>query len=175
MAAGNPALTPLPLSLRPDSRLTLEVPWPRHPVVTKTGRLSKAKDAGKPIPWLSRNVVHNLTTNPMSDNPRAMLGQVQRYKVAWKEAVTEAIAEDDGEVLQLQHHVEIEAVLYRNPANAMDPGGITEGLKPLVDALVEGGVLRGDTSTHVSYSPRSRVVTTPRGTQRVVLYLRRPA
>lgn len=162
----------LPLSLRPNMVVQVEIPWPFTPAVTKRGKPSLAKRAGKPIPWLSKNVVDSMIYNPKNPNPRVMYGVVHRYKLTWHAAAT-AAAEADGDVYQLQHHVEIEAQLYRNPANVMDPAAIVEGLKVIVDAIVEAGVLRGDTSEHVSYSHRSAVHKCPKGEQRVVLVLRR--
>lgn len=50
--------------------------------------------------------------------------------------------------------VEIRATAYLTPrARSLDPDNATAALKPLIDALVHHGVLRGDTSKHVSLSP----------------------
>ena len=40
--------------------VTVVVPWPRYPVTTPGGKPSKAKNAGRMIPWLSANVVGDL-------------------------------------------------------------------------------------------------------------------
>jgi hypothetical protein len=167
----------LPLTLRPATRLNIEIPWPRVPVITETGRVSKAKDAGKPIPWLSTNVVQSLLYVPPGQEAKAFSRQhVQALKRQWHQAAVDAAGSLEGEEqLQLQHRVAAEIQLYRNPANQMDWPAIIEGAKPLIDGLVDAGLLIDDSRGHVEYDRRSNVYPTPKGTQRVVILLRTAA
>jgi hypothetical protein len=165
----------LELSLRPNTRLRLEVAWPTHPTVTaKRGQPSKAKNAGKPLPWLSMNVIQGMLYVPPGEVAKAFSRQlVQKYKRAWHEAARAAAT--DQEAFQLQHAVVIEIRLHRTHASTMDPGAIVEGVKPLVDGLVEAGVLQGDGPHWVAYDHRSRAYHCPKGEQRVELIMRRAA
>lgn len=171
------------LSLRPGLAVEVEIPWPRHPRITPGGKISRAKDAGKPIPYLSTNVLRGLEyvgPGAKQNERRFKLGQSHGLKVRWRQAAVDAATaelegRDDIEQYQLAHEVEAEIQLYRNPANAMDPSALVEGAKPIIDGLVLAGVLAGDKREHISYSRRSRVYPTPLGTQRVVILLRRPA
>lgn len=83
------------MTIDPGDRLTLEVPWPRFPLVTKTGRVSRAGNAGKPIPWLSGNIIHNLLSgNPFSEKSQANGRiRVHQIKVLWREAFAQAARE----------------------------------------------------------------------------------
>lgn len=55
---------------------------------------------------------------------------------------------------QFLPRAEVRATVYLPPrSRPLDPDNATAALKPLIDALVHHGVLRGDTSKHVSLSP----------------------
>lgn len=157
----------------PDGqRLTVTIPWPRHATVTPTGRVSRNKYAGKPIPWLSANVQHNLMSGrPGKPSPPNGRIRVHAYKVQWREAVADLV-QHEGIGGPVGHPVRVEVTLYRNPANEMDVGAFAEGAKPLVDGLVQAGLLAGDGPAHLTGLDRGAVLTCKRGMQRVVLRLR---
>lgn len=109
--------------------VTITIPWPRYPTTTPGGKPSTARNAGKPIPWLSTNVVNNL--------PRGVYGQL---KALWREAARSA-AEGVAPVVGQQW---IGVALRKRTANAMDPLACVEGAKHLVDGLIAAGVLEDD-------------------------------
>jgi hypothetical protein len=110
--------------------VTIVVPWPRVPVMTPGGKPSKAKNAGRLIPWLSMNAVGNLP------HP------VYRSHVArWREATQR---EADSWCLALDWPVEVLVKLYKATASRMDPLAVLEGLKPVVDGLEASGLLVND-------------------------------
>lgn len=111
--------------------VTIVVPWPRVPVVTPGGKPSKAKNAGRLIPWLSTNVVNNL--------PKPVY---RSHVTTWREAAKEAaVIADDWFTLS---PVEVLVKLYKATASRMDPLAVLEGLKPVVDGLEASGLLVND-------------------------------
>lgn len=169
----------LAMNLKTGTRIRVVIPWPTEPTMTPGGKVSTAKKAGKNIPWLSANKLHGMAYVPPGEKAKPFAQQlIQRYKRAWRDAAVEAVGSDDDRLsnLQLQHEVEIEAQLHRTHHSVMDPSGIIEGLKPIVDGLVAAGLLRGDRLGDVSYSRHSRVYPCPKGDpERVEIVLRRPA
>ncbi len=119
---------------RDCSMLEVVVPWPRVPTVTPGGKVSKAKMAGKLIPWLSANVVNNLPA-PVYRN----------YKIAWREAAEEA-RNNAGNRFRplLSGPVEVLVKLWKPTAQEMDPLAVLEGLKPVVDGLESSGLILND-------------------------------
>jgi hypothetical protein len=117
--------------------VTVVVPWPRYPVMTPKGKVSKAKRAGQLIPWLSMNAVGNLP------HP------VYRSCVArWREAAREAAGDgDDYEWDNCGWHdgpVQVSVKLYKATASLMDYFAVVEGLKPVMDGLEASGLLVND-------------------------------
>ncbi len=41
---------------------TFSMEWPRYPTLTKLGKTSLAKTAGKPLPWLSANYINRVSS-----------------------------------------------------------------------------------------------------------------
>lgn len=118
--------------------VTVEVPWPCYPVTTPGGKPSTAKRAGKPIPWLSANVVNNL--------PRPVHMQL---RALWREATKDAACGCEHGV-PLTFPVSVAVCLVKRTAQSMDAFAVLEGAKPLVDGLVSAGVLPDDDELHVS-------------------------
>ena len=58
--------------------VTIALDWPRYPTTTPGGKPSLSKHAGKPIPWLSANVVNNL--------PRPVYEQLKKR---WRDATAQ--------------------------------------------------------------------------------------
>lgn len=110
--------------------VTIVVPWPRYPVLTPGGKMSKAKRAGQLIPWLSANVVNNL--------PKPVY---RSLVVRWRDA---AEVEVPIEPLAFCGPVEVLVKLYKATASRMDPLAVLEGLKPVVDGLEASGLLMND-------------------------------
>ena len=104
------------------------VPWPRVPTVTRAGKPSRSKMAGRLIPWLSANVVNNL--------PKPVY---RSHKIAWREAAERACFGEPQDGL-----VELAVRLYKATAQPMDPLAVLEGLKPIVDGLEARGLLVND-------------------------------
>jgi hypothetical protein len=159
--------------LDPDTRLTLEVPWPRYPAVTKTGRLSRSKLAGKPIPWLSGNIIHNLLSGNPNSAKSAANGRIRvhQIKVLWREAFAAAAREACPEE-RLEHPVRVEIILHRNPARETDVSALVEGAKPCLDGLVLAGLMADDGPPYVKGFDGGQVLHCPKGEQRVELRLR---
>jgi hypothetical protein len=111
--------------------VTVVVPWPRVPVVTPGGKPSKAKNAGRLIPWLSANVVNNLP-KPVYRN----------LKIMWRNAALETGSDVGG--MPLAGPVEVLVKLYKATAHEMDYFAVVEGLKPVVDGLEASGLLVND-------------------------------
>jgi hypothetical protein len=158
-------------------RLTLTVGWPRYPTITATGRVSRSKVAGKPLPWLSANVVHGLLSgNPKAKKPSPMGGRlrVHQLKVWWREAFADAARETlPGQ--QIEHPVRVEVVLHRaaaNAARATDVAALVEGSKPCLDGLVAAGLLVDDGPAYVKRFDGGAVLRCPKGEARVELRLR---
>lgn len=115
--------------------VTIVVPWPRYPVLTPKGKISKAKRAGQLIPWLSANVVNNL--------PKPVY---RSHVTRWREAA-EVVAADAYEWVgggSVTGPVEVLVKLYKATASLMDPLAVLEGLKPVVDGLEASGLLVND-------------------------------
>jgi hypothetical protein len=116
--------------------VTIVVPWPRYPVLTPKGEPSKAKMAGRLIPWLSANVVNTL--------PDAVYRQ---HKIAWRDAAGRESCQDvEGPNWHptITGPVEVLVKLYKATASRMDPLAVLEGLKPVVDGLEASGLLVND-------------------------------
>ena len=105
--------------------------------MTPGGKPSKAKNAGRLIPWLSANVVNNL--------PKPVY---RSHVTTWREAAQEAAGDgDDYEWDGCGWHdgpVEVLVKLYKATASRMDPLAVLEGLKPVVDGLEASGLLVND-------------------------------
>ena len=117
--------------------VTIVVPWPRVPVMTPGGKPSKAKNAGRLIPWLSANVVNNL--------PKPVY---RSHVTRWREAAESYSASYECEwppnAPPLDGPVELFVKLYKPTASRMDPLAVLEGLKPVVDGLEASGLLVND-------------------------------
>jgi hypothetical protein len=118
---------------------TLWVPWARWEVLTPGGKLSAASRAGQQVPWLSINRIGH----------RMHHRQYQLAVAAWR-----------SEALHAARSAALGPVGWPGPSllllrlltatnHPLDPTAIVEGAKPLVDGLVEAGVLAGDTEAHV--------------------------
>lgn len=116
--------------------VTVVVPWPRYPTLTPGGKPSKAKNAGRLVPWLSANVVNNL--------PKPVY---RSCVTRWREAAQKARAQftdrrywesiNGGPVL-------VSVRLYKATSHVMDPWAVAEGAKPLVDGLEAAGLILND-------------------------------
>ena len=117
--------------------VTVIVPWPRYPTVTPGGQPSKAKNAGRLIPWLSTNTVNNL--------PKPVYRScVTRWREAADEAASDFQADyGDGPAL-FAELVEVSVRLYKATNHEMDPWAVSEGAKPLVDGLEAAGLILND-------------------------------
>lgn len=120
------------------SATTIAIPWPRYPALTPRGKPSAAKRAGKPIPWLSANVVNNL--------PRPVYAQLRGM---WRDAAQEASALLAWPWISPAPPAHVSVVLYKRTAQAMDPFAVLEGCKPILDGLVLRGHLAGDDERYV--------------------------
>ena len=116
------------------------VPWPTEPTVTPGGKVSKAKRAGKPVPWLSANVV-NVLPAPV----------YRKVKITWREAAERACQDlerrggfHSAVYYFAEKPVEVAVVLYKPTASLMDPWAVLEGLKPLGDGLEASGLVLND-------------------------------
>ncbi len=109
--------------------VTIVVPWPRYPTVTLGGKASKAKRAGKLVPWLSANVIGTL-------HPRLY----REIKIMWREAAEYAVSYE----WPLDGPLEVLVKLYKPTAQEMDPLAVLEGLKPVVDGLEASGLILND-------------------------------
>jgi hypothetical protein len=130
------------LSLRDaPTPITVVVPWPRVPVLTPGGKPSKAKMAGRLIPWLSANVVNNLPKPVYRSHVtrwrEATLGMVPQYEGMCR-------GEDPNWHPAFTGPVEVSVKLYKATASLMDPLAVLEGLKPVVDGLEASGLLVND-------------------------------
>jgi hypothetical protein len=137
------------------------VPWPRVPTVTPGGKPSKAKNAGRLIPWLSANVVNNL--------PKPVY---RRHVTAWRLASQDVVYDGWG-----THYWELpgdpcEVVvrLYKRTGQGMDAAAVVEGVKPLLDGLEASGLLLDDAL--VVGFPRATAFKAGKGEERVELELR---
>lgn len=115
---------------------TFAIPWPRYPNTTPRGKPSASKHAGKPIPWLSANVVNNL--------PRPVYAQLRER---WREAARETVVPDLRP--HDEHPAHVSVVLFKRTAQSMDPFAVLEGCKPILDGLVLAGALPGDDERYV--------------------------
>jgi hypothetical protein len=113
--------------------VTIVVPWPRVPVVTPGGKPSKAKNAGRLIPWLSTNAVRRLPT-----------GLYYATSGMWRDAGQEAAVRAGVWFEPQDGPVEVLVKLYKATASLMDPLAVLEGLKPVVDGLEASGLLVND-------------------------------
>jgi hypothetical protein len=113
----------------------LVIPWPRYPTETPGGRESRAKQAGRLVPWLSANVTNNLVRPVWA----AVRGR-------WHDAAAGVAGSHwrvrDG--LLLAGRVVVVATLHKRTASAMDPLAVLEGMKPAIDGLVAAGLLADD-------------------------------
>lgn len=119
--------------------VTVVVPWPRYPVVTPGGKPSKAKNAGRLVPWLSANVVNNLP-KPVY---RSCVTRWREAALRAADASEETKCFDEG----CRWHngpVEIAVRLYKATSHEMDPWAVAEGAKPLVDGLEAAGLILND-------------------------------
>lgn len=115
--------------------VTVFIPWPRYPVLTPGGKPSASKHAGKPIPWLSANVINNL--------PRPVYEQLKKR---WRDAAQAAAT---GTVDWGRFPLHVGVVLQKRTAQQMDPFAVLEGTKPILDGLVLAGYLPGDDARYV--------------------------
>src|SRR5665213_2390318 len=119
--------------------MTVRLPWPRFDTLTPTGKPSFSKVAGKPLPWLSANVVNNMRSE-----------ESRRIKEQWREAAREAA------VGQLPHdrtswHLpfRVDTVIYKRTSSPMDSFAVLEGVKALIDGVVLAGALPADGPDYV--------------------------
>lgn len=115
--------------------VTVVVPWPRYPVVTPGGKSSKAKMAGRLIPWLSMNVVNNL--------PKPVY---RSCVTRWRDDTEQTVFDWGGEpnYRPFPGPVQIAVRLYKATNHEMDPWAVAEGAKPLVDGLEAAGLILND-------------------------------
>jgi hypothetical protein len=121
-------------------QVTIVIPWPRYPLMTPGGKRSKAKNAGRLIPWLSMNEVGNLP-HPV----------YRSHVTQWREAGEEAGDDWCEEFWRgtdpfqpITGPTEVLVKLYKATASRMDPLAVLEGLKPVVDGLEASGLLVND-------------------------------
>ena len=102
--------------------------------------MSKAKRAGKQVPWLSANVV-NVLPAPV----------YRKVKIAWREAAERACQDlerrggfHSAVYYFAEKPVEVAVRLYKPTASLMDPWAVAEGMKPLVDGLEASGLILND-------------------------------
>ena len=117
---------------------TIAIEWPRYPALTPRGKPSASKRAGKPIPWLSANVVNNL--------PRPVYAQLRGM---WRDAAANAPTGGNTLAADDEPPAHVSVVLFKRTAQAMDPFAVLEGCKPIIDGLVLAGHLRGDDGRYV--------------------------
>lgn len=117
------------------SRVEVWIPWPIHPLVTKTGKVSMARGAGRGIPWMGANVVNRM--------PRPVYVNVHNK---WREAAKEAA---QGLVWTGDTPCLLELILYKRTAKDMDSLAVVEGAKSCVDGLVDAGVWPDDNDAYV--------------------------
>jgi hypothetical protein len=108
--------------------------WPRYPTHTKLGKLSLAKTAGKPLPWLSANVVNNMARH-----------QYRWLVTMWREHIQ---GECEG-VYDGTFPVQASIIINRRRGYNMDSFAVLEGAKPIIDGIVAAGVIPGDDQQYV--------------------------
>lgn len=87
---------------------------------------------------------------PNINERRALHPQVERKLVAyWRGLVPLEVRRQHG--MRPLERARISAVIYRRSLNVADGSGDAERLKPLVDGLVDAGVLPNDRRSEVSY------------------------
>lgn len=106
----------------------LVVPWPRYPVITRTGRPSQSKRAGMLVPWLSANMVNNLAHPIYRD-------AVTRWRETASLVAHGRVAVEGRQAPEGDHY--IVATLHKRTAKPMDSLAIIEGLKPIIDGWFE--------------------------------------
>jgi len=164
------ATAPHPLVLREGQHLEVTVPWPRHPLITPTGKLSASKLAGKPFVWMTANNSRRL-------KPAVYHAWIAVWRKAGQVALIEALGGLDPR--PLAHPVSIEIELRRGPtAREMDWSALVEGAKPVVDSICDDpktgfvGLLPKDNRDWVKRIDAAPLVHVPRGQEAVVLRLR---
>lgn len=117
--------------------LEVWVNWPTYPLITKTGKVSKAKGAGKTVPLLSENVINNL---------HRLVYQNIRNK--WEEAAREAA---QGLVWTGDTPCVLDVILVKRTAQNIDSFAILEACKPIIDGMVRSdpGVWPDDNDNYV--------------------------
>ena len=113
--------------------ITVVVPWPRYPTLTPGGKPSKAKNAGRMVPWLSANVVNNL--------PKPVY---RSCVTRWREAAELGTIRFTVPTFTEGSPVEVSVRLYKATGHEMDPWAVAEGAKPLVDGLEAAGLILND-------------------------------
>lgn len=104
--------------------------------MTTGGKPSKAKNAGRLVPWLSANVVNNL--------PKPVY---RSCVTRWREASTTATCEwieSTYPFKAIRGPVKVSVRLYKATNHEIDPFAISEGAKPLVDGLEAAGLILND-------------------------------
>lgn len=87
---------------------------------------------------------------PNINERRAMHPMVEKKTVAyWRELVPMEVRRQHG--MRRLEQARISAVIYRRSLGVADGSGDAERLKPLVDGLVDAGVLPNDRRSEVSY------------------------
>lgn len=117
----------------------LAMDWPRYPTLTKTGKESKAKRAGKLIPWLSVNVIKRMAER-----------EHHNFIQFWRETAREkfSLLTATGRVAPYPPYY-LDVLLMRPGTMKMDVLAIAEGCKPIIDGAVLAGVLEDDSSEFV--------------------------
>ena len=103
--------------------MTLTIPWPRYPVETPGGKVSRSKTAGKMRPWLSANNVAVL-------HPRVY----REHRAAWREATHRALLSLAPPVRIVEGDCVVSVRLYKAGGHLMDSLAVLEGIKPCLDA-----------------------------------------
>ena len=109
--------------------LTLFVPWPRLPTLTPTGKVSLAKTAGKPVPWLSANVVSGMHHRKHKE-----------IVACWREMAAQALRQHflaGGTAWTGNYPVMLDFLLQKRTAANMDPYAVLEGAKNCIDGLID--------------------------------------
>lgn len=123
---------------------------PEIPVALR-GKTKSGKPK-RPPPRLPPNINERRVMHPM----------VERKTVAfWRDRVPMEVQRQHG--MRRLEHARISAVIYRRNLGVADGSGDAERLKPLVDGLVQAGVLPNDRRSEVSYGSVDEQHPGPRG------------
>lgn len=117
------------------------VAWPRYPALTSTGKVSAAKVAGRPAPWLSLNVVNRLHRRAFGDAKALWEGEARRAALSLGHGAEASLA---ALFRMPEYPWVVFATLYKRGPLAMDTFAVLEGVKPSVDGIVRAGTILPD-------------------------------